>query len=175
MERRDRCPPSPACISIRGGGGMGIGDSGARTTRTFVHSDSDHACKLQEIHRKVCFAYVSLSSLACGYEAWLPALPRLRFVHVFFTIADNEGPCCQLPVGAPSRFLSSIFQFICEAWETTIVNTAAIRSLSIIACAMIASDVDDLSAAVSYRDIWAQYIYPAIQPATSLSCFRLRA
>ena len=83
---------------------------------------------------------------------------------MFFTIADNEGPCCQLPVGAPSRFLSSIFQFIFEAWETTIVNTAAIRSLSIIACAMIASDVDDISAAVSYRDIWAQHIYPAIQP-----------
>ena len=30
---------------------------------------------------------------------------------------------------------------------------------------MIASDVDDLPAAISYRDIWAQYIYPAIQPA----------
>ena len=83
---------------------------------------------------------------------------------MFFTIADNEGPSCQLPVGAPSRFLSSIFQFIFGALETTIVNTAAIRSLSIIACAMIASDVDDISAAVSYRDIWAQRIYPAIQP-----------
>ena len=81
-----------------------------------------------------------------------------------FTIADNEGPCCQLPVGAPSRFLSSIFQFLFEAWETTIINTAAIRSLSIVACAMIASDVDDISAAVSYREIWAQHIYPIIQP-----------
>ncbi len=30
---------------------------------------------------------------------------------------------------------------------------------------MIASDVDDLPASISYRDIWAQYIYPAIQPA----------
>ena len=33
---------------------MGIGDSGARKTRTFVHHDSHHACKLQEIHRAVC-------------------------------------------------------------------------------------------------------------------------
>jgi hypothetical protein len=138
---------------------MGIGDSGARTTRTFVQHGSNHACKLQEIHRKVCSAYVSLiSSLACGYEAWLPALPRLRVVRVF-TIADNEGPCCQLPVGA---------QFIFEAWETTIINTAAICSLSIIACAMIASVADshglDISGAVSFREVWVHHIYQVIQP-----------
>jgi hypothetical protein len=56
---------------------VGLGKPG------LVQNDSTHACKLQEFNRKVCFAYVSLSSLACGYEAWLPALPRLRCVHVF--------------------------------------------------------------------------------------------
>ncbi len=72
--------PPPPCVYIyiyiytgrtslfSGGGGMGIGDSGARDARTFVHNDSNHACTLQEFHRKVCVACVSLSSLACGYE-----------------------------------------------------------------------------------------------------------
>ena len=55
-----------AHLSASGGGRMGIGDSGARTPRTFVTHESNPPCKLQEIHRKVCVAYVLLSS--CGYE-----------------------------------------------------------------------------------------------------------
>ena len=41
----------------------------------------------------------------CGYETSLLALPRLRFVYVLFTIADNEGTCGQLPVDA--RFINA--------------------------------------------------------------------
>ncbi len=67
---------------------MGIGDSGARTTRFFVTHESNPPCKLQVIHRKVCVAYVSLSS--SGYETQLTGLLRLIFVQAF-TIADNEG------------------------------------------------------------------------------------
>ena len=67
-----------------------------------------------------------------------------------------------------SRSLSSIFLFIFEAWETTLINTAAICSLSIIACAMIASVADshvlDISGALSFREVWVQPIYQVVHP-----------
>ena len=96
----------------------------------------------------------------CGQRGSLLSVARwcpVSFTHNYLSLSLSL-----------SRSLSSIFQFIFEAWETTIINTAAICSLSIIACAMIASVADshglDISGAVSFREVWVHHIYPVIQP-----------
>ena len=43
-----------AHLSASGGGRMGIGDSGAMTTRIFVTHESNPPCNLHEFHREVC-------------------------------------------------------------------------------------------------------------------------